>query len=285
MSDRNGTAGLRDYRRMPAGFGPTPGPRNLPADREHLRYTAKSVSISITARTDHDALSAILPDALMLGEHALLNISVVQLRELGWLAGRGYNILALAVPVVSRADPSVSGNLLPVLWENLAEPILTGREEIGYPKIFADLPDPVYADGGCSGIARWDGFEFFNFEMRELRPEDPPSAPPAAPPRIFTHKYLPSTFKEGRADISYLTSSNGPGEHREIRTGTEPVIEHLGGERGKGSFAFRHARWEDMPTQFHIVNRLADLPLHGFQSARIVRRSGQGDASDQHIFG
>ena len=30
---------------------------------------------------------------------------------------------------------------------------------------------------------------------------------------------------------------------------------------GTGHFEFYRARWEDMPTQFHIVNALADLPI------------------------
>lgn len=268
---------LRDFQRMPFGFGPAPGPRNLPAGQAHRRYDGESTTFTITARTDREALIALLPDRLTIGENALLNISFVQLRKLGWLAGRGYNILALAIPVVSKDDAAVTGVYLPVLWENHADPIITGREELGYPKIFGDLPDPVVNAGACEGYGAWDGFRFFEFSMWDLQPEEAPA--PTPPPRTFVQKYIPSTFEEGRADVSYLTVS-GPG----AAAGHGPDIKIVGAERGKGRFCFHRARWEDMPTQYTIVNRLADLPLYGFQGARIIRRTGQDDVSGQHAF-
>ncbi len=50
---------------------------------------------------------------------------------------------------------------------------------------------------------------------------------------------------------------------------------------GEGRFEFHRARWEDMPTQYPIVNALADLPLTDFGPATRVETSGGGDASGQ----
>ena len=45
---------------------------------------------------------------------------------------------------------------------------------------------------------------------------------------------------------------------------------------GEGSFSFRPSRWEDMPTQYHIVNALAEMPLHQIMSADL-RVTSQGE--------
>ena len=271
--------GLRDFRRMPAGFGPTPGPRNLPTQAEHLRYAGEGTTLSLTARVDRDALAALLPDALELPEHAVLNVSLVQLRKIGWLAGRGYNILALAIPALLRSNGE-TGNFLPVMWESHADPIITGREELGYPKLYADIPEPRWMGDTCAGQALWDGFSFFDCALTDIVGDPEPIRHRAA--RTFTYKYMPRTFAEGGHDAAYLTSSNGPGEDHALKTGRHPAVTVRDSATAKGTFAFRRARWEDMPTQYHIVNRLADLPIESFLPARVIRRIGQDDASAQH---
>ena len=35
-----------------------------------------------------------------------------------------------------------SVSFLVVLWENLTDPILTGREELGFSKIYCEIPEP-----------------------------------------------------------------------------------------------------------------------------------------------
>ena len=50
-----------------------------------------------------------------------------------------------------------------------------------------------------------------------------------------------------------------------------------------GRFAFHAARWEDMPTQYPIVNRLAALPLLDFNGAVLTKASAGGDVSSQRI--
>ena len=39
----------------------------------------------------------------------------------------------------------------------------------------------------------------------------------------------------------------------------------------RSSFAFREARWEDMPLQYPIVNGLAALPVHEVLWATVTR--------------
>ena len=57
------------------------------------------------------------------------------MKEIEWLAGRGYNTLGVSFPAVFEGEVDrATGSLLTVLWENLTDPILTGREELGFSK-------------------------------------------------------------------------------------------------------------------------------------------------------
>ena len=52
---------------------------------------------------------------------------------------------------------------------------------------------------------------------------------------------------------------------------------------GEGTVKFHHARWEDMPTQYMIVNAFADLEVIEFRGATLSKRVGGKDLSDQRI--
>ena len=56
--------------------------------------------------------------------------------------------LASSFPAVFNGERDrAEGGLLTVLWENLCDPILTGREQLGFSKIYCELPEPVVLRG------------------------------------------------------------------------------------------------------------------------------------------
>src|SRR5262245_20278887 len=115
---------------MPVVFGPAPGPRNLPRGKEHLRYRSETTAITISARTTSEALARQLPPRFRVGDNPVLSVTIACLRNLGWLAGRGYNVVRVTFPVVFEGDDgTVGGSFVPVMWENMADPIVTGRED------------------------------------------------------------------------------------------------------------------------------------------------------------
>ena len=73
---------------------------------------------------------------------ACLALSQPDEENIGWLAGHGYNGITVAIPTQHHSAPQgwLRGNFLPVGWENLAAPLLTGREELGCARIYADIP-------------------------------------------------------------------------------------------------------------------------------------------------
>lgn len=252
--------------RMPMTFGPSLGPRQGPngevftAANDH-----RTRSLVITAASDIDALQALLPDRFEAAE-PVLTITVKQMRDIEWLAGRGYNIVLVTIPVTyqSRSRGHLSGDFVPVLWENMCDPILTGREDMGYPKLFADITDiDAQLDSDrTSVVASWDGFPFFEATVTNLVESD---APPTQSARAkFVHKYYPATQFWGQADVDRITMT--PPE------ASNTVIDRHW--TGTGSFAFHSSTWEQLPTLVTVVNGLADIPMHSFTSAAMTTSTG-----------
>jgi len=253
--------------RMPVSFGPAPGPRNLPEPQRHRRYDKNTLTLTLSARTDPVALGRLLPSGFTIEHPAQIEISLLVLTDIGWLAGRGYNIAMIRIPARWSGEEEISGYFVPVLWESMAEPILTGRDELGWPKIFADIPAPVIEHGHWRASAAWEGFTFLEIDSWDFMAGDVPA--PAQP--MMFHKYMPRTGEWGEVDLDYMTVTSPDGPAPRVRSVSV----------GAGEFTFRRARWEDMPTQYPIVNALADLPLRDFGPALLVDSSGGGDASGQ----
>jgi len=53
--------------------------------------------------------------------------------------------------------------------------------------------------------------------------------------------------------------------------------------QGEGTVRFHPARWEDMPTQYTIVNAFAELKIKEYRGATIAKTVGSKDLSDQRI--
>ena len=52
---------------------------------------------------------------------------------------------------------------------------------------------------------------------------------------------------------------------------------------GKGTVEWRRATWDDMPTQYHIVNGLAALPVREWRGASVISEVGGKDLSDMRV--
>ena len=160
---------------MPTHFGPQPGIRQTPEggrflDRGHMTVTRHSVPFLTRA----DQLEALCPPGFSVNGDPVITIDFVVQANIPWLAGRGYNIVNVRFPATfSGARDQVDGQFMAVLWENMAEPILSGREQLGFSKIFADIEFPADNGGVVSAGASWDGFEFLRFQQQHLQQQRP----------------------------------------------------------------------------------------------------------------
>ena len=259
---------LEDKFRQPRVFGALPGPRNVPLDKRNLPDNMNVTVIAASALTDADALADLLPPRCHLLGEPVLSVSIAYLRNIGWLAGRGYNILSLDFPIVFEGkDGALCGKFTPVLWESMADPIMTGREELGFSKLYAQIPEPIVLANTYCGTGSWDGFRFFAIEASELI--DGPLYPERQKlDGNFHYRFMPKVGAQGEADAEYMAFIPGAGG-----PGSTGVTKRL---VGKGAFRFMPTRWEDMPLQYPIINALAALPLREFRGASVSFSAASG---------
>jgi len=158
-------------------------------------------------------------------------------------------------------EDHVSGSFLIVLWENLADPIITGREELGFSKIYCELPEPRVCRGLTHCTASWMGFRFMDMKIRGLRKlsleEIAQSIGKQKSDGTLHYKYIPKTGEWGKPDVSYFTLTPSGGSNAVIK------------------------EWEDLPTLFYIVNALHDLEIKEYLGAAVVKSVGGKDLGDQ----
>ncbi len=237
--------------------------------------------MSVSFLTDREQLEELLPEGFAVGAEPIVTIAASYMTEIEWLAGRGYNILGVTFPTVfnGKEDHAV-GDFLTVLWENLADPIVTGREELGYSKIYCELPEPRVCRGASNCIASWLCFKFLDLRLKNMTQAPPEEFPSSASGQtdgkltgLLHYKYIPRTGDWGDTDVAYavLTPAETPNK----------VVKEMW--RGDGTVEFHKARWEDMPTQYTIVNAFAELEIKEYRGASIIKTVGGKDLSDQRI--
>ena len=125
---------------MPTHFGPMTGPRNSPNGTRFSRPDCRRIEIlELPFRTEEGAIRDLLPPGFELMGEPIVTIVAVYMANIAWLAGRGYNTLGVTAPVryIGERDTG-EGVLQLVLWENLPEAILTGREQLGFSKLYCE---------------------------------------------------------------------------------------------------------------------------------------------------
>jgi len=239
----------------------------------------------VAFRSDPDAVGELLPPGFEPAASGRVVVQALYNTDFAWLAGRGYNWVEVLFDATYRGSRDVvDGEFVAVMWESIPDPVLPGREEIGLPKMFADIPAWESAAGDTTVRASWDGFEFCTLTLDglDLAPWDTSQEETAVPSRAglsgsghrMYYKYIPRTGSWAEADAAYATCS--PPANYEVKV--------LQTWEGAGSVAFHEATWEQLPTLVHIVNPLAALPVLGPGEARMSRvLLAFNDLADQRI--
>ena len=86
---------------MPTHFGPSMGPRQGPEGRTfECKDNPKTTSISVSFLTNREQLEELLPEGFEVGDEPVVSISASYMKEIEWLAGRGYNILGVSFSAI-----------------------------------------------------------------------------------------------------------------------------------------------------------------------------------------
>lgn len=218
--------------------------------------------MSVTYVTHARAVERLLPDGFTVGAgpepEPLVTVSYSRNRRIDWLAGGSYNIVGVNVAATYHGEEeTVEGGYCVILWEDLTEPILSGREQTGIPKVYADITDFLPTENGVRARASLRGHPIVELEVHDLE------ALPEAGVREFEarsrggnwmgYKYIPRIGEPG-ADVAYATVFPSRSEYEKV-------------EAGAGSVRFFSSTFTDNPTQFQVVNLLCELEPLEYRAA------------------
>lgn len=263
--------------RMPTHFGPALGLRQGEDGRSFAPDTKECRSWSVSFLTNREQLEQFLPEGFEVGAEPVVTVEAMYMTNIKWLAGRGYNVLGVTFPAVFNGEVDhVSGTFLSVLWENMCDPIITGREEIGFSKIWAEIPWPRTHNGETHCTASWMGFKFVDLKVKNLKQMSPEEVVALKSKQtgdgILHYKYIAKTGEWGEADVAYATL-------------TPPLLHQVTKEiwEGEGTVEFHKATWEDLPTQVRIVNALQALEIKEYLGAKMTKAIEGDDLRHQRI--
>ena len=260
---------------MPVEFG-SPweyregAPEEIQEEIAKATYPRISTSMSVSFLTNKEQLEPILPEGkgLELRGEPIVSVSTSYLGALAWLAGRSYALIIVGIPVTFNGkERQIHGSFSPVIWENMTEPILAGREGIGWSKIYADIRPAAVMGNKMRCVASWYGFKFMDMSMdnlKQLTEEELKARQQSMGAQVsegsIHYKYIPKTGHPGGADADYLTMSTPKGA-------APAELKSMGVWTGDGSIKFHKATWEDLPTMVPVVNTLSDLEVKEIVSA------------------
>ena len=161
--------------------------------------------------TDPDAIRALLPYCYKLGKEPIVTVLFGYNNGLDFMAGGGYSLAAVQVSTRFEGEQDqVEGDYILVMFENQAWPMICGREDLGIPKLYADIsPIKIYPDRSLRCEASYWGHLLFSLEL----------SPPKKQNKIvklvakkminsrpwLAYKYIPSL--DGPPDADYPTIS------------------------------------------------------------------------------
>ncbi len=244
---------------MPAHFGSAQRPEKA------TMWYRDITSMVVAYRTDRDKLAAYLPAPFEVAEDPVISVTYACNRQVDWLAGHGYNLIAINASAVFRGEEeTMEGDYTLVIWENLTDPILTGRELQGIPKLYADIPEHSIFDGEWHTAASHFDHRFLDLNIRALRE---PTAQElsdndqarAGKDNPMGWRFMPGLLGFGQSINEFVTYPS----KTEI---TEAWV-------GEGSLDWHATTWEQNPTQHHIITALNALPVLEYLPAIVAKGS------------
>lgn len=276
------------YWRMPTPFGPFPGPRQDTLGRSRPGNSERTfVTATVKFRSSRTFLQNLFPTENFRFKEAATNcmasFSVSTFDNLSWLGGGGYSCLGLYIHGVqyTKLDgTTVDGTYLPLLFENLCDPIISGREELGMPKVFCDL-DLDRGSDNWHMRASWRGTAFGEMAISGLNSDtadvEDGNLGGEVDDGILAYRYIPAVGRPGQADAAYTVFSPRAIEAQRTPQKVESVARST-----SASIKFDAMDNTVLPTLHHITSVLANIPIYEVVGAKIVSGKGVPDVSGCH---
>jgi len=241
---------------MPAHFGPI-------KRQDVLRYQDVT-RLYISYVTDKDALAAVLPEPFEPADEPVVTVYCHVGRGVDFMAGGGYNIVGINLAAVFNGKKDhVSGLYAAVLWENDTYPILIGRELLGAPKLYAEIPDPWIEGNNWYFYCAEYGTKLVEGEVKNATPADDAFCrqieEQTRKGRWMCWKYFPKPDWRD-ADLNFFTA-----------VPSSPTINQAW--LGEGSCHFFDTTWEKAPVSAYIMKGLQKLVVKEYKPAIITKGS------------
>jgi hypothetical protein len=204
---------------------------------------------------------------------AKASFSFESLQNMAWLGGGGYELLALYIHGVSYrgSDGRLrKGDYCPIMFENLADPILTGREELGIPKVFSDTEMSRDATSFRAKMS-WRGAHWGTLELTDLQATEKDPTKVDRGEGLLVHKYIPSP-EIGKPDADYeILHLKDP----------KPIVKSvLAADPKTARLEIHDLGQKSLPTLHPIISRLAELPIFEIVGASVKEVQGVADLSN-----
>ncbi len=247
------------YYRMPLIMGPI-------FDRKPTQLSYPSVEVlAFQYLTDPAAIASLLPDCYQPAREPKVTVVFGYNDGLDFMAGGGYRIASMQVAARFDGEQDhVEGDYILVMFEDQTWPIIGGREDLGVPKLFADIsPVKQLANGHWRCEASLWGHFMMGLELGLMK-EQNAIVRFAASKMInerpwLGYKYIPSL--EGPPDADYPTI-----------TRNDMKIDQLWMSRS-GEVCFGEAGIEDIGHGKPVMDALKTLPVRKFIQAIRFRGS------------
>ena len=271
------------YWRMPIAFGPSPGPRLDSYGRPRGGHPSRKVeTATIMFQTSRTYLESLLPTGSFRfkspGTIGFASIIITKLDNMSWLGGGGYAHCGLYIHDVEytkRDGTTVYGTYLPILFENLADPIISGRDELGWSKVYCEIDIDRTPDSYHVQLS-WRGAKILDVRLDGLETKPPKieglPADAAKDSGVLTYKYVPATGEPGKVDVEYACATI----HAEETEAAQATVHSVTWSQ-KPAVKFEAQSWDSLPTLHHISSALAAVPIYSFIFANLTEGLGVSD--------
>jgi hypothetical protein len=283
--------------RQPVVFGPMPGPRQhlqqMDPIAEMLLETS-SLAATIKFKTSATLLrnmfpsksySFVCPDTV-----ALASLTIRSMKNVEWLCGGSYESMSFQIHGVkyTQSDGSIlRGSYCPVIFENDIDSIVTGREELGLPKLFSDIDIQATSSKTLEVSVSQRGVKWASFWLRglsERRSSEHPqlektnSDSSIGEDGLLVHKYITTT-----AEIQHRDKFDA---EYDIFIPCQLTKVDWHQESLDAGFVFFPRGKQELPTLHHIVDRLAEVPVFEIVDASLTHEQGtQGMSAAPKVIG
>ena len=242
---------------MPFNFGPRE------TDQRNSGWYRDVSMLIIPYKTDAEMLRKLIPEQFKISDEPTVSVNYARNKDIDWLAGRNYNLISVSVEAIFSGDvDEVTASYNLVMWENLTDPILTGREMQGIPKIYADIDDISY-DNNSANVR----MSHFTSPILDIAISDAARLDKKIVDGIVKEKAYMKSF--GYRYIPNVNPALPPVVAEPILHNSQNIFTEM--SLGKGLVNWHSSSWEQNPTQSHIINKLKRLPILEYEDAVMTK--------------